>query len=70
MVPVFNKTKYFEFFRDYRFDKVLVYIAFYPRGVLKVYMTGGGGGGSNVFLGLKIYMLGIFLGQVICRVFF
>ena len=37
-----------------------------PRGVLEVYMTGG----PTYFLGLKIYTLGIFLGQEICHVFF
>ena len=31
---------------------------------------GGGGGGPTYFFGLKIYMLGIFLGQEICHVFF
>ena len=39
-----------------------------PRGVLEVYMTGGGG--PTYFFGLKIYTLGIFLGQEICHVFF
>ena len=38
-------------------------------GVLEVYMTGGKGG-PTYFFGLKIYKLGIFLGQVICHVFF
>ena len=38
-----------------------------PRGVLEVYMTGGG---PTYFFGLKIYTLGIFLGQEICHVFF
>ena len=37
-----------------------------PRGVLEVYVTGG----PTYFLGLKIYTLGIFLGQEICHVFF
>ena len=35
-------------------------------GVLEVYMTGG----PTYFFGLKIYTLGIFLGQEICHVFF
>ena len=33
-------------------------------------MTGWGGGGGDVFFELKIYTLGIFLGQEICHVFF
>ena len=37
-----------------------------PGGVLEVYMTGG----PTYFFGLKIYTLGIFLGQEIYHVFF
>ena len=39
------------------------------RGELEVYMMGGGGG-LTYFFWLKIYTLGIFLGQEICHVFF
>ena len=39
----------------------------FPGGVLEVYMTGGG---PTYFFGLKIYKLGIFLGQEICHIFF
>ena len=35
-------------------------------GVIEVYMTGG----PTYFFGLKIYTLGIFLGQEICHIFF
>ena len=38
----------------------------FPRGVLIVSMSGR----SEVFWGLKIYTLGIILGQEICHVFF
>ena len=40
-------------------------------GTRSIHDGGGGGGGfQRIFLGLKIYTLGIFLGQVICHVFF
>ena len=41
-------------------------IAVWIAGVLEVYMTGG----PTYFFALKIYTLGIFLGQEICHIFF
>ena len=45
------------------------YIDFFPGGETRS-IRDGGGGGSDVFFGLKIYTLGIFWGQEICYVLF